>query len=183
MTLLHHKKNKGFGIIEILISLAIFAIGVISITSLNAKTYRVIKNNELSDFADRTMVKALEYFKSPTTSDIQDKLEGWILSGGGTEAYCSIISTSTIDESIKLEFEYQDAGNYFPKPPTCLSGNPYKLNTSAESIYKDFYICEQIFVEKMTNGYKITSKVVYKIDTETKTNQLIGYRPFTYEGN
>jgi type II secretory pathway component PulJ len=181
---LHRKKIFGFGLFEILISLAIFAVGVISITSLNVKTYRVIKNNELMDFADRTMVKALEYFKSPTTNDLQNMIELEMNAQGNTTKSInySIDSNSLVDDGTVLNFVKRsyDATSLIS---TCTNGSLYKLSTSPDSLYSGFDICEQIIIEKKVNGYKITSRVVYSIDTGTKINQLIGYRPFTYAEN
>jgi len=180
-----HNKIKGFGLFEILISLVLFAVGVIAVTSLNAKTYKIIKNNELADFADRTMVKSLEYFKTPTTSDVQAQIEDWISLSTypNLRANCYISPTSIVDDSGELEFtRLDDSSTLYDK---CDSSIPpvYRLRTKVGSLYEGFNICEEVIVEKKTNGYKITSRVVYDIGTETKVNQLIGYRPFTYEGN
>lgn len=183
MKLLLHNNINGFGLIEILISLAIFAIGVISVTTLNVRTYRVIKNNELADFADRTMVKSLEYFKTPTTSDVQAQIEGWLSTSPDNRLNCYISPFSIVDDSGELLFLPYDYSSTLYE--NCDSSIPqvYKLKTKVGSLYEGFNICEQIIVEKKSNGYKITSRVVYNIDSETKINQLIGYRPFTYEGN
>lgn len=173
-----HNKIKGFGLFEILISLVLFAVGVIAVTSLNAKTYKIIKNNELADFADRTMVKSLEYFKTPTTSDVQAQIEGWT----GTSPFrANTYITSIVDESSGLTFSLKD--NLFAPISICDSTSSFKLKTTVGSIYEGFNICEQTIIEKKINGYKITSRIVYDIGSETKINQLIGYRPFTYEGN
>jgi hypothetical protein len=185
MILSRHFKIKGFGLFEILISLAIFAIGIISITSLNVKTYMVIKNNELIDFADRTMIKALEYFKAPTTTTtattpgIQTLLEGWMNNVSNTNKVVnlSIDSSSALDDSTILKFKLQNFNN--SSISECNLGE-YKISTTTGSIYEGFDICEQVIIEKKENGYKITSRIVYKIATETKINQIIGYRPFTY---
>ena len=173
-----HNKIKGFGLFEILISLALFAGGVISVTSLNVKTYGIIKNNELADFADRTMVKALEYFKTPTTNDVQVQMEGWT----GTSPYiANTYITSIVDESSELIFAFKD--HLIAPISSCDPASPFKLKTTVGSLYEGFNICEQTIIEKKINGYKITSRVVYDIGSETRINQLIGYRPFTYEGN
>jgi hypothetical protein len=186
MTSLFHNKIKGFGLFEIVISLAIFAVGVITITSLNVRTYRVIKNNELMDFADRTMVKSLEYFKSPTTNDsattkgVQAQLETWMLSS--KVANVAISQDSPIDDSKELVFVNQSSTK-LKINESCFSSSLYKLKIDSNSLYGGLNICEQVIIEKKDNGYVITSIIVYQIDGETKTRQLIGYRPFTYEEN
>lgn len=183
MRLLLHNKIKGFGLIEILISLVIFAVGVISVTTLNVKTYRIIKNNELADFADRTMVKSLEYFKTPTI-DVQTNLENWMNSSPTKNVEVSIDPSSLIDDSLPLLFRVLGYPSVMTLQDSCDPAGLYKITTSPTSIYNGFVICEQVFIEKKTNGYKITSKVIYDIGvSEPKINQLIGYRPFTYEGN
>jgi len=185
MRLIIRNKIYGFGLFEILISLAIFAMGIISITSLNVKSFKVVKNNELMDFADRTMIKALEYFKSPTTTGVQATLEAWMANppNTGGKVYTYIKNTSLVDENGILEFGLENYNG--PTISDCTAGN-YKLRMASGSKYEGFNICEQVLIEKMTNGYKITSIVVYKIDvsnqadSQTKINQLVGYRPFTY---
>ena len=191
---LHHKNKKlnAFGLFEIVLSLAIFGIGIISLTSMNAKTYKVIKNNELSDFANRTMVKTLEFFKSPTTS-----------STGTQQSTQKIISDAMFNEPVKIlppfitiQFNIDPSAmidttdqlafikNSDSTPIVdCSSTSSYKVFVSSGSNYEGLIICNQIIVDKMTNGYKITSRIVYIIDGEIKKNELIGYRPFTYESD
>jgi len=177
------KRILAFGIFEILISLAIFGVGVISITSLNIKSYRVIKNNELADFSDRTMIKALEYFKSPTTTDgVQEQIESDILNHGNIISY-GVKDGSLIDDGVKLLFVNKGENNISRMITQCNLGNQFRVQATPNTIYENLELCLQVIVSKQENGYLIRSRVVYNIDTETKINELIGYRPFTYVSN
>jgi len=185
----HKNKKPAFGLIEILISLAIFALAIISITSTNAKTYRIVKNNELADFSNRTMVKTLEFFKAPTTDSLvagiqqstQKIIENALINNPPNPTKSvTFKSNSIIDTNAQLTFQEVE-NNPISKIITCDSGSTYKVAVSPNSGYTGFDLCNQIIIEKKNDGYLIRSRIVYQIREITKINELIGYRPFTYD--
>lgn len=188
--------------------MAIFAMGVIALTSLNAQNYRQVKANEIADLANKIMVSTLEYMKSPSGSDAEDvdsvqnildqalasnekacfALIGNIDQGSTFQigavtnpVYCPTGVESILNDSARLEWERcADALS----PYNQLDASSYSPNLQG------LKICNQLIVTRddIERGYIIISRVVYEkglYDSSTNSNysynEIFGFRPYTYE--
>lgn len=205
MFTLKNRKLKAAGLIEILIAMVIFAIAIVAITSLNAKNYRQIKANEITDLANKLMVSSLEYLKAPTTNTlegngIQEQLEAFF-QDDPTKDYICIRVDGEIDSNdfnitkVTCPNDPLTSANRL-KFDECTNGSEYLLDSSIGSGLEGITICNQIVVEKQLStsvpgrpdGYKIISRVVYKTPIWNKDNEsyfyineIFGFRPFTFE--
>ena len=198
---------SGAGLIEILIAMVIFAIAIVAITSLNAKNFRQIKANEISDLSNKLMISSLEYLKAPTTSTgegtgIQEIIEGFL--AYGDDFACVKVEGDIITGAFSiLEVEGSGCGSDLIKIPAnriqvgdCLNGSPYKISTGEGSGLEGLNICNQIIIQRQEkneisgtpDGYFIISRVVYETpikNTQNNTNfyvnEIYGFRPLTYE--
>ncbi len=187
-------KIKAWGLVEIMISIGIFGVAIISITSLNARSFNKIKDNELTDQSNRIMISAAEYFKSPA-QDVQDLLRTVPeVSTPSVPAYFKL--PSTVNNPFVIDASNIESSNWrwekvtsLPLPTTlgnCTAGSIYQIvfksaaTADSASLTSGFLLCSQVVVEKRTYGYQITSNISYRVGGIDKTNQIKAYRPFTY---
>lgn len=205
-----HKKNNNFsaaGLIEILIAMVIFAIAIVAITSLNAKNFRQIKANEISDLANKLMISSLEYLKAPTTNTeqgegIQEIIEGFL----GSDDFTCLKVNGNIDTSafsIEEVTGFECPSNLIENPEKRLkfnecNGSSYKLQANQGSGLEGLNICNQIIIKRQErdelantpDGFFIISRVVYETPVKNTqnnsnfyVNEIYGFRPLTYEEN
>jgi len=187
-----NKKLNASGLIEMLIAMAIFAIAIVAITSLNAKNYQQIKTNEITDIANRIMVSNLEFMKAPTTTTnlgssgqgIQELLESYLTTPSDVVCFKP---TSPLDNI--TNFDVAQVTTPCPaKINRCDTSNTaYKLANPTNSVLSGLWICNQIIVrmDPVQRGYVINSVIVFQTPKSSPTvpvvNEIIGFRPFTYE--
>lgn len=169
---MNNKKIKAFGLVEILVSLVIFGIAVIAVTNLTVSSYRIVKDNELSDMSNSLMLRGMEYFKSAKSITALSAITAGstvyfkINSGIGTEVGNPAADPSTDNLPVLV------AGGAIT---SCTEGSAYKVyvyNFSA------FLLCNQIAVTKTaTNDFIIKSTVIYQKSRQMATGELLGYRP------
>lgn len=186
METLKQNKKEAWGLVEILIAMAIYAGAIIAITSLNSKNYYIIRENELADRANKLMLVASEYFKSPaqevqeiylntTNLPSEDSTNSFILKGASR-----VINTK---EAGVVANQWETISNQYGLPLHCTIDSPTAVTFRRDDGSIDpFFICLRVDVKKGKNGYQITSKISYKrkSSSELTHNDLISYRPFTY---
>jgi len=201
----YKSRNKSAqSLIEMLIAMTIFAVGVIGITALNASSFRTVKDNELEDLANQHMVKTLEYLKTGTTLNvtngiaIQKFIEDAI---NNTNSSCYNCNNSPTDQTVCfhvttpidstgniLNLAQVDEGANGGCVPITSCPNTYKLNATDPNL-SGFQVCNQIIVTRVTSGedgYMITSRINYQLGNRIPSsgsffvNEIIGFRPFTF---
>lgn len=190
-----NKNFKASGLIEMMIAMSIFAVAIVAITSLNARNYRQIKANEITDFSNKLMVSSLEYLKSPTTSSdegVQDIIENALnQSNTGYACFKLIEKVNSIDYSLSSVLQSDCNINIRIDKNGCTANSVYKvsINSTINPNLAGLNICNQIIVKKdiLNKGYFLISRVVYQspIIQEDNSyfllNEIFGFRPFTYE--
>ena len=172
-------KLKAWGLVEILIAMTIFAVAIISITSLNARNYTIIKNNELADQANKVMISAVEYFKAPA-ANVQTFLTTNVT---GTEAksFWLDVNSNVIDAS-RNDLQFQWISSTTPEDfANCTNSSAYKVTfKAADGTISAFLVCLKVDIKKQNNGFQIVSYITYFLSSVPTTNSIVGYRPFTY---
>ena len=177
-----------------LIAMAIFAIAVISITSLNARSYMQIKTNELNDFANIFMVSSMEFMKTPTSTTasgtaVQTLIENAIAASGSTEVCFRM--TGAINEAAPT-FGIIHVNNPLLCPSgiagttpadiavrnsvlnltNCNTSNTYRLSITGVNI-SGLLACNIIIVKKVQTpqqqGYFIISRISYRTPIKDPT--------------
>jgi hypothetical protein len=170
------KNEKAFGLVEVLIGLAIFGTAIIAATSLTVKSLRIVKDNELADTANGIMIKTLELAKYPETDT---KFPG--LSDDGSKKIYYL--TGNIDDFNQLNF---DNLTFIKKtselntdgiPSTdCISqtGNQIKVNFEGIS---GLIVCNQIVFERLDSGnYEVSSRVIFQTAKEVREAEIKGFK-------
>jgi type II secretory pathway pseudopilin PulG len=168
------KKQKAFGLVEIIISLAVFGTAIIATMSLTVRSYVTVKNNELGDLANSIMISSSEYFKSPNAKTI--------LPAAGTSGsfYFNLTSPININPGTQtvtnLSFNRQTQTSQ--KINTCDSGSAYKVAfTNTTGLPNNFILCNQVIIQPQADGsYMILSEVVFNTSKGLDQSELIGYR-------
>ena|SRR3989304_8329648 len=157
------KKIKAFGLVEILVSLVIYGVAVIAVTSLTINSYRTIKDSELSDFANSVMVRGVEYFKSADTLTI--------LPTSGKKSF--IISSDLGNPS--SPFSMTEIPGITDKITACSTGSQFHVTISGN---EGFLLCNQILISKLSsNDYLIDSVIVFQLSRRVEQTELLGFRP------
>lgn len=182
----NNKKIRGWGLVEILISMTIYAVAIITITSLNLKNYYIIRQNELADRANKLMIGAIEYFKSPA-QEVQDLLAANLTSNGQAAEYVLTNTSRTVDiesSATPVDWQFQASGS---TSIACKSGASsqvsFKYSVKSTKVTDNFLSCIYVLVVKGTTGYTITANLSYQKSSsasELVSSSLIGFRPFTY---
>ena len=182
-----HNKKPAWGLVEILVAMTIYGVAIIAITSLNARNYNVIRNNELTDRANKVMISATEFFKSPS-EDVNRKYltQQNFPSSGITRSF--VLDTNSRDirfdtnNPIKMNWISPNTNTI---PNDCTESNPSRISffLKQSNTPDNFLVCVRVNITRMSKGYKIDTQMVYKKGADWITNNLIGYRPFTYETN
>jgi hypothetical protein len=196
------KQFKALGLIEILISMAIFAFAIIIITSLNAKNFKQIKSNEITDVANKLMLSTLEFMKSPTTNTasgvvgagVQQLIESVYAAHPGRTDICFSLISRMDENNFTLNDQTLNctdglSSNSALRLNNCILGNNYRVLANSPSL-SGLMICNQVVVRKDSTqkGYFIVSRVVYTTPNSNFNtpnpvviNELFGFRPYTYE--
>lgn len=167
MNKLKHKIN-AFGLVEVLVALAIFGIAFIAATAVTISSLRTIKDNEIADFTNSLMVRTLEYSKSDAV-DYNTLTTGTLPRAfvvNGDVATNTNISFSPASDNNKLTAD-------------ACAGSEYVLNIS-DPDFQNLEICNQIYVQYTTpaqNNLLITSVTVYtRGDNSKLVSELRGFR-------
>lgn len=146
------KNNKGLGLVEVLVSLAIVSTGMVVITSLSLKTIKEARNNEMQDVSVQIGAQAMDYLKQPSEIEVND-LER---------------PTELEERSYKLDF-----GTSLPilKRVSRSPLNGREINDCEDDsdyivdVVTDFNLCQQVLIRKNAdkdNHYNIRVIVVWK---------------------
>lgn len=168
--MLHRPSKNAFGLLEVLIVLAIAATTMIAATQIALNGYRAIKVNEILDYANGLMLQALEIAKSPTDVEVVGVSQppnfnaSYRLSANASgKSVMSVVSTNIVNIT----------------PTDCSTSSPYFVNVNVPNVNEPL-VCLQLVVTQRTNFgviyYEIRSRMVYNLDGQANTQELIGYR-------
>lgn len=139
------KKQKGLGLVEVLVSLAIVGTGMVIITSISLKTIKQARKNELQDVANQVAVEGLDFMKLPSAIEADMVRDGYYkLNYDPNVELVNIANASEIDESYN-----------------CASGQEYYIDLGTVG----YNVCRQIYIESSdlgSNRYDVKVIVVWE---------------------
>ncbi len=168
------RKQKAFGLVEIIVSLAVFGTAIIATMALTVNAYTTVKNNELGDLANSIMISSGEYFKSPNAKTILPP------AGSNGSFYYNLTTPINVNpgstQVSNLGFNRQTSTA--AKINSCDTGSIYKVAfNDTTGLPNNFIVCNQVIIQPQPDGsYKILSEVVYKTSKGLDQSELIGYR-------
>ncbi len=164
------KRKKSFGLVEVLIAIAISGILMLGAVSVTAKGWRMVKKAELQDASSAILIRALELSRSPVST-----IEISKLMANSSEKYFNL----KLDDEKKFVLKEAVAGDI----NKCSQNSAYIVDLYKES---NFIICNQIKVKKIEEEelienevqytYEIKSKVVYEFAGQFESDELLTYR-------
>ena len=169
-------KIRGFGLMEVLIVLAIVAATMVAAMQVSIQSLRVIKQNEIGDYANSVMVKALEVAKSP--SDVQVSGTAQITNFQGSYQLQTQVGSPSVLWKVSDSVVPMTANN-------CSNTSPYYTDISAVSNIGNPVVCLQLIIRNISgltgNAYEITSYLIYDIQDQQVERSIIGYRRNKFE--
>lgn len=163
--------TQGFGLIEVLVVLAIVATSMLAATQITFDGLRSIKLDEVVDYVNGSMLQALEIAKSPTSVEVV-----------GTTA------PANFDGSYRLQITPDGKGamNRVTTATTpltlanCSSSSPYFVNVQESNAVQNPLVCLQLVVTQKQNlglnYYEVRSRIVYNLAGLTVEKEIVGYR-------
>jgi len=185
--------KKAFGLIEVLIAIAISGVVMLGAVSLSAEATKKLKQDEIADLASSVLIRSLEITRSPLACDNLGPLMT-----GSTDQFFTLNSDSLVTkvcngQSTQEPYGLIAATDNIGTISTCTGGGSYAVKSLA-----NVNICNQIEVEACgsnpgsndirikcpTNAatdkthitYAIISNVVYNIYGKDYYTNLISYR-------
>lgn len=164
-----NKHYKAGSLIEVLVILAITAVSMVGIASVNNRTLIAIKDNETLDTANGIMVQALEVAKSPVRLPVTG------LTGSGRYA---------LDPNTNSLLKRPDGDADLSLVSECIPGSPYYVAINdADDTGRN--ICLQLVITQRArplgglNYYEVNSRVLFSLSNGPVLNQLVAYRRAT----
>lgn len=164
-------KKAGFGLIEILIVLAIIATTMLAATQISLNGIRAIKLDEVVDFANGMLLQGLELAKSPSTvrvftlsgaSNLNGSYRLQTASNGTTE----LRMVTTTQTPLTLA--------------QCTSSSAYFVNITGATGVTNPQVCLQLMITARTNlgvnYYEIRTRLVYNLGGQTLEREIYAYR-------
>lgn len=161
-----NNKLKAFGLLEVLVALAVFGTTMIVALALTVRSLKIVKENEQADQAAAFMVSSLEYAKAPIAVP-SDLSVGTYRIELVNEQISQLIRESSILEET-----------------TDCRTSPYVLDIDTEEA--DFIFCNMIIVENINpldrnSNLLITSRIVYDYTDVSVMRELKSFRLFPVE--
>lgn len=169
MSVIRKDKNiyhSAAGLVEVLIVLGIVAVIMVIIGTLTVQSYLRIKDNEMLDYANGIMIRALEITKTPSEILVHDP-SGFI---GYDGSYT--IDLGAVPRALRRQ-------SLLSNPITsCNTDSVYLIDVSNEfpgiSVPT---ICLQLIIQSEGDSrYIVEVNMIYKSSNQEITNSLLGYR-------
>ena len=168
------KKVFAFGLVDVLVGLAITGGVLIAITSVSISAYREVQDNELADKANSIVLMGIEFFKTPI-SDINQQPTS-VLNNITVIDSPSAYSINTTDpNNFSVTYRDNDPSNL----TDCSEDSLYIVHfPSGLGLIKNPILCNKIvIVKKASGGYMITSSIAYKFyNGIIMKSTIVGYR-------
>ncbi len=162
------KSCKAFGLVEVLVAMAISSILMIASVHVSLQSVKVVQKNELKDQSSDILISSLEISRSPVDFDINSLL------GNAQEGYFKLerdIQTNEIN-IVEANQTFQGELN------SCDESSEYLVNLPDENALP---MCNQVIIEEYSKEgirrtFKVKSIVVYEYLAEVFIDELISYR-------
>lgn len=176
------KKKSGFGLIEVLVTIAISSILILGAMSVAARSLRTVRSFELRDTASGILLRSQELARSPLDIQLRD-IVAQTKSGADPQVGESFDFVLEVSPDQEQTFALQNTN-----PPSTQS---LKIEDCSESsafqleVVTGVSICNQIIVsvEEITTTqeskeylFKITSVIAYEFDNTVVTDELVSFR-------
>lgn len=175
-------KKRAFGLIEVLVTIAISSILILGAISVAARSLKTVRGFELRDTTSGVLLRSQELARSPVDIQLRN-IVSEAKSGAEPSQGDSLSFVLEIAPSQDIGFELVE--NQFPatqsgKIENCNSGSSYELEVS-----ENYFICNQILVdveEVVTTPdsteymFRITSVIAYEFDNQIITDELVNFR-------
>jgi prepilin-type N-terminal cleavage/methylation domain-containing protein len=165
------KLLKAFGLVEVLIAIAVSGVVMVGAVQVSAKTLRQIKENELRDSANGVLLQSLEIARSPVEFRVLDLL------GTANEKKFRLGTKAGSSASLTL-IETSYAGNM----STCSETAEIRVTTADPN----FVLCNLITIKDVTAAsdkqlglkrtFEVHSQITYMLSNKTFTDELYTYR-------
>jgi prepilin-type N-terminal cleavage/methylation domain-containing protein len=175
-------KTKAFGLLEVLISIAISAIVMVGAVAVSSKSIKLVRQNELQDLSNGILLRSLEVARSPVNFDLNSQISG------SAPAYFVLVKEFD-PESGEDRLALQKVSGGSGEINKCQSGE-YRvdiLDLSEDLGFVDddfaeaYTICNQIEIEEKSKDsirrtFQIRSILVYNLFGQDVKKELISER-------
>jgi prepilin-type N-terminal cleavage/methylation domain-containing protein len=179
--------KKAFGLLEVLIAIAISSIVLLGAMVVATKSIRFVRTNELQDLSNGVLIKSLEVSRSPVDFDL-DSLLG---ASSGPNYYT--LSNQDVDDGQGNTVErlrLTEQVGEFNEITECDTNSVYRVDLLEDQDVEQFadvnfrnayQICNQIVISEVRTDnvrrvFEIKSIVVYRLFEEDVRSELISYR-------
>ncbi|MEI7578763.1 MAG: hypothetical protein WCJ58_01840 [bacterium] len=170
---------KAFGLVEVLLGLAIFGTAIIMATSITVRSLRIVKDNEIADNANAFMVKTLEYSKSLALTENNSK---FTLNSTTTNYFITYSNSDEITNISDLNLEKVTfnllTGQDWISNENCDIGNnngtSFRVTTAIAEL-NNSPLCNQLQFTKVGANYQVISRVYYKTAKGWFTSEMRGF--------
>lgn len=162
-------KKTAFGLVESLLAIAIFGTAIITATAVTISSLKIVKDNELADFATSMIIRTVEFTKS--TELAAAELEGNTPSG----PWYFIVEGNPADSSDALGIVSASTGGVIND---CTSSSDYYIDVvDAAGNSSGFVLCIQLITNQLSSGnYETRVRGVYVLSGETRITEVSGFR-------
>lgn len=174
MTILPKNKRKlpAIGLLEILIVLAIVSVTMVGAFQISLQGLRVVKNNEVADYANTLMLQALEIAKNP--ADVKVSSNSTITNFNGSYRLQRLADNTAVMWLVTTSLTPASGS-------TCSKNSTYYLDISnSGATTSPSIICLQLRVQQQQNlginVYQITSRVMYSLNGQVIEQEVVGFR-------
>ena len=166
------KMLSAFGLVEVLIGLAITGGVLISITSVAVSAAQMVNNNEIGDYANNIMLMGIEYFKAPAQDP--SKPPAIFLNAINDSVNTKVFKIQTLSTAQASSVSFtQVNGADVGALSECSASDDFRVVSASVS----YIVCNKVVVSKEGNGFLITSFVTYRTTNgELRSTKIIGYR-------
>jgi prepilin-type N-terminal cleavage/methylation domain-containing protein len=161
-------RRDAFGLIEVLVAMAISSILMIASVHVSLQSVKVVQKNELKDQSSDILISSLEISRSPVDFDIDSLL------GKAQEGYFRL------DRDIQSnEINIVEANQAFQgELNSCDESSEYLVSLPNEDALP---MCNQIIIEEYSQEgikrtFRVKSVVVYEYLSDVFIDELISYR-------
>ncbi|MFW5702460.1 MAG: type II secretion system protein [Candidatus Dojkabacteria bacterium] len=172
------KKTNAFGLLEVLIAIAISAVVMVGALVISSKSIQSVRENELRDLSSSVLVRSLEVARSPLNYNFSELL-------GDRQAPVAFALDQDAAGSLVLQEQVGDATPIANNCPDRYRVNFLErddLDTFVTPEFAAAYeLCNQVIItplpqQGVTRSFEVRSIVTYNIFGDYLTEELITYR-------
>lgn len=177
----NRKKLFAFGLIEVIVAIAISGIVLTGAVAVATRSIQLVRRGEMEDLSNGILVRSLEISRSPVDFDLNKEL-----GKGAGPLYFTLTEGEggklVLERSLGAQFAIED----------CSANSEYKVDLAAfdkqgtyidEDFREGYIICNQVEITEVSSNnqnlrrtFQVRSIVVYDVFNETYKRELISYR-------